>query len=95
MEQNEDTELKIEAVCASLAAFLKEKNRRYGDSALAPKQIFSKENKVNSITIRLDDKISRIANSEQLRKNDITDLTGYLILLMIANNWTDFSDMLD
>lgn len=91
----EDTELKIEAVCKNLAEFLKEKNKRYGDSALSPVQVFSKMSSTNSITIRLDDKLSRIMKSDKLRKNDVVDLTGYLILLMLSESWVTFEDLID
>jgi len=93
MAQSEDTELKIEAVCTNLGNLLKAKNKAYGDSALSPKRIFSKSSGESSILSRIDEKISRIENSEELRKNDVTDLTGYLILLLIAKNWTDFTDL--
>jgi len=62
------------------------KNRKYGDSALSPINIFSKINATNSITIRLDDKINRIINAKTLRKNDIADMIGYLILYAVSNN---------
>lgn len=94
-EKHEKTVRDIEKVCNSLCAFLKEKNMRYGDSALSPVKVFSKSDNTSSIAIRLDDKISRIMNSDTLRKNDITDLTGYLILLMIANGWTDLTDQIN
>lgn len=90
--QSEDTELKIEAVCTNLANLLKSKNRHYGNSALSPRQVFSKTSEVNAITARIDELITRIDNSKALRKGDLVDLTGYLVLLLIANNWTEFSD---
>lgn len=62
------------------------KNRKYGDAALSPINIFSKINAINSITIRLDDKVNRIINSKTLRKNDIVDIIGYLILYVVSNN---------
>jgi hypothetical protein len=82
------TEEKIKIVCEELKKILIEKNKKYGDSALNPIKVFSKEdNSKNSILIRLDDKISRIKNSNEIRKNDIWDLTGYLVLLIINNDW--------
>ena len=32
---------------------------------------------------------------ESLRKNDVVDLAGYLVLLMVEQGWDDFGDMLD
>lgn len=74
---------------------LLEKNRRYGDSATDPKRIFSKQDASDSILVRLDDKISRIANSDTIRKNDISDLIGYLMLYCVTQNWIDFKDQVD
>jgi len=92
---------KIDKVANSFREFLKEKNRRYGNSALEPIKVFtshvSEKNTtaVNNFYTRLDDKLSRIKNSEQLRKNDVADLTGYLLLLCVNNGWDDFSDLID
>ena len=90
-----DTQKKIDLVCKNIADFLKEKNNRYGDSALSPINIFSKNDVLSSITIRLDDKLSRIKKAKSLKKNDVVDIVGYLILLMIDAEWTDFSDLID
>ena len=72
-----------------------EKNKRYGDSALKPAMIFSKLDAENSICIRLDDKLNRVKNSSALRKNDIADIMGYLLLLCKSKEWIDFSDLID
>ena len=85
----------IEEVCNNLKAFLIEKNKRYGDSALNPIRVFSRASNIAQITTRIDDKLSRIKNSDELRKNDAVDLCGYLILLCIANGWMDFKEFLD
>lgn len=85
------TEDKIEILFTNAKDFLKYKNCMYGDSALKPLKIFSK-NSNNDIEVRLDDKLSRILNSDKLRKNDVTDLFGYIALLLIQNDWTDFTE---
>ncbi len=86
----------IDLLFENFKEFLKEKNRRYGDSALKPVQIFSKADAQNSLLIRLDDKINRIKNCEsELRKNDIADVFGYLALYMISQNWLSFDDLVD
>jgi hypothetical protein len=90
-----NTQEKIELLFDNFKEFLKEKNKRYGDSALNPIQIFSKKDVDTQICNRLDDKLSRIRNSITLQKNDISDVFGYIALLMIQNNWTDFKDLLD
>lgn len=80
----------------NIADVLLEKNNRYGNSALEPIKIFAKgENAGNSICVRIDDKLSRIKNSDKLRKNDVFDLIGYLILLCIDKTWTTFKEFID
>ena len=90
-----ESQLDIIRCMDSMKEFLLEKNRRYGDSALHPKRMFSKATTDEQILVRLDDKISRIQNSDELRKNDIADMLGYLTLLCVSKRWTDFSDLLD
>lgn len=89
------TEDRIEIIFRNLKAFLIEKNRRYGDAALNPRRIFSKSDVDSQICNRLDDKVSRIETSKELKKNDVVDTTGYLILLMISKEWLEFDDLLD
>ena len=88
------TQDKIKQVINSLEQTLLEKNKRYGNSALEPINIFCKLDASNGIQQRLDDKLMRIKNSEQLRKNDVFDLMGYLVLLAVANDWK-FEDLID
>lgn len=65
----------------SIAKFLVDKNRKYGNSALQPKRIFSKADPLEQINVRIDDKISRIANQQTNEDEDAEfDLIGYLIL---------------
>ena len=85
----------ITQTCKELEKFLLEKNNRYGDSALKPMRIFSSTLPEEALKTRIDDKLSRIAYGAELRKNDVVDLIGYLLLLCIAQGWTDFSDMID
>jgi len=86
---------KIKSISNSIRDLVLEKNKRYGDSALTPVNIFSKLDAGSSIKVRLDDKLSRIINSAELRKNDVADILGYLILLCVSQGWTDFSDLID
>lgn len=85
----------IEKVCAGICELLLEKNLRYGNSALEPVRVFSKADASEGIKVRLDDKLSRIRNSDALRRNDVVDLMGYLVLLCVAHGWLDFSDLID
>jgi hypothetical protein len=71
----------IREVCEEVAKMLCDKNKRYGDSALSPIRIFSKANSVEQLNIRIDDKLSRIANEGAEEDEDVElDLIGYLIL---------------
>ncbi|MDC7221597.1 MAG: hypothetical protein PQJ59_16805 [Spirochaetales bacterium] len=91
---------KFHGIYSSHEEMLMEKNKRYGDSALSPLVLFTKhitpgEAGLNGILVRLDDKLSRVKNSEEIRKNDISDILGYLILLCKDRGWEDFSDQVD
>lgn len=72
-------------VTESIAAMLIEKNLKYGNSALDPKRIFSRADSTEQIKVRIDDKLSRIANQNINEDEDvIQDLIGYLVLLKIS-----------
>lgn len=93
--KNLTTQDKIKILSKNLENFLIQKNKNYGDSALNPIQIFSKEKAENQICNRIDDKLNRIKNGKELRKNDTVDLIGYLYLICIQNNWIDFKEFID
>lgn len=78
------TKWKIDFVAQLFTSFLKTKNKKYGDSALNPNKIFSKLDADNSILIRLDDKMNRIMNSDELRMNDFFDVMGYMWLFVLT-----------
>ena len=76
-----------------------EKNLRYGDAALSPLQIFSKDGASNSIKVRLDDKLARIKNrkEDEPKINDVCDIIGYCILLLMSMGATkeDIAKLVD
>jgi len=86
MSNETDTQNKINEIMEAMQDLLLSKNRLYGNSALNPKHIFYKGDAVNSILIRLDDKLGRImANTdEKPRINDVADIIGYCTLLLIS-----------
>lgn len=95
-EYDETIHNKFHSIYASHEAMLLEKNKRYGDSALKPAKVFASHlDDIDSILIRLDDKISRIRNSDEIRKNDVSDLMGYCVLLCKAKGWMGFMDQVD
>lgn len=64
---------------------LVEKNEAYGNSALDPINVFSKASSVEQLKVRIDDKLNRLYHGKEYGQEDtVTDLTGYLILLLIA-----------
>lgn len=74
----------LSEICA-VYDMLCEKNRAYGDSALAPVRIFSHSDKAEQIRVRIDDKLSRIRNDPYaLNEDALFDLIGYLFLLLVA-----------
>ncbi|MBN2547486.1 MAG: hypothetical protein JXB50_16900 [Spirochaetes bacterium] len=95
MQNSGKTQEEIEVLFNNFKEFLKEKNRRYGNSALSPVKIFSKTDADRQICNRLDDKLSRIANAKELKKNDVADVFGYTALLLISEGWLTFDELLD
>lgn len=86
-----ETQEAIVATCARIRSLLLEKNRQYGDSALHPLRIFSKADEVEQLRVRIDDKLSRLARGDDSLEADeeiISDLIGYLILLLVKMDAT-------
>lgn len=77
----------VHIVLVAVNDMLEKKNRKYGDSALNPKRIFSRASTVEQIKVRLDDKLSRLASGQADEDEDVLmDLLGYLVLLRIAQS---------
>ena len=78
----------------SIAKLLIDKNKKYGNSALLPKRIFSHADPLEQINVRIDDKLSRIANQQANDDEDAEfDLIGYLILKRVLQSLRAKSDM--
>jgi hypothetical protein len=78
-------EQKVTEVLEELKALLIAKNKKYGNSALEPVRVFSKASPQEQLLVRIDDKLSRIANQQDNEDEDVvTDLLGYLVLLKMA-----------
>ena len=83
----ESVQEQIKIVLKRIGSLLIEKNRKYGNSAICPKRIFSTADAEEQIKVRLDDKLSRIANHQDDDNEDpILDSVGYMILLMVLRN---------
>lgn len=75
----------IERTCDQIKDILLTKNRKYGDSALNPISVFYRGSDLDGLRVRIDDKLSRIANQQSDEDEDAEiDLIGYLILYKIA-----------
>ena len=72
--------------CDGVKELLIRKNKEYGNSAIAPKRIFSKADAVEQIKVRIDDKLSRLMNDDEknIKEDTEQDLIGYLVLLRVA-----------
>lgn len=77
---------------SSLCRMQQAKDARYGNSALKPLEIFSKHHPYGS---RIDEKLARIKYSDELRKNDVADIIGGLMLLCQDRGWDYFEDLID
>lgn len=80
-----ETQSIIADECDAIKQLLLDKNRKYGNSAITPKRIFSKADAIQQIYVRIDDKLNRIQNSTIDEDEDVVlDLIGYLILLRVC-----------
>ena len=80
------TESLIAEICNDIRDLLLTKNRAYGNSALNPIRIFSRADAKEQILVRIDDKLNRIKQGNDILDKDedvIQDLIGYLILLKV------------
>lgn len=76
---------KVHKILIEIEEMLISKNRKYGDAALNPKRVFSRASNIEQINVRIDDKLSRIANQNSDEDEDVDgDLIGYLVLRKIA-----------
>ncbi len=80
--------------CDAIKALLLAKNADYGNSVVSPRRIFSKSDTIEQIHVRIDDKLSRIANSnkKEIKEDTVQDLIGYLILLRVTTKLNTIDD---
>ena len=75
----------LDTILRQVRDVLISKNRKYGDSALTPVRVFSDADNVAQINVRMDDKLSRMANQQADDDKDAElDLLGYMLLKRIA-----------
>lgn len=75
----------VRAVLDELFDLIQSKNAAYGDAALNPLRVFSKNLSVEDmLRVRMDDKLSRLSRGAKAGEDPEWDLFGYLVL-MFAN----------
>lgn len=85
--------LLIASTCNDVRDLLLKKNAKYGNAALEPIRVFSKASTKEQLLVRIDDKLNRIKQGNNLLDEDedvVMDLIGYLILLKVwskENEW--------
>jgi hypothetical protein len=85
VDTGESFEASVSKVLNNVRQLLLDKNRKYGNSALEPKRIFSKSDAVEQIKVRIDDKLSRLMSWQLDDTEDVElDLLGYMVLLQVA-----------
>lgn len=67
-----------------IGTMLLSKNASYGNAALEPLRIFSKADSMEQLKVRIDDKLSRLQRGSDIGEDTVKDLTGYLILFLMA-----------
>ena len=77
---------------ASLCKMQKDKDHKYGNSALQPLDVFAKHHPYGA---RIDEKLARVKYSDELRKNDVADIIGGIMLLCKERGWDNFEDLID
>ncbi len=77
---------------ASLCRMQKDKDKKYGNSALKPLDVFARHHPYGA---RIDEKLARVKHSDDLRKNDVADIIGGIMLLCKERGWDNFDDLMD
>lgn len=79
--------IKEDKFITDIKNFLLEKNKKYGDSVISPVRVFSMLTSEQGILIRMDDKVNRIINNNEIKPklNDMIDLIGYISFLFVLD----------
>lgn len=93
LQPENHTALLIASTCNDIRDLLLKKNAKYGNAALEPIRIFSQSSVKEQLLVRIDDKLNRIKQGNNLLEEDedvVIDLIGYLVLLTVwkkQNEW--------
>jgi hypothetical protein len=92
-------EINLAVLCDNLRDLILYKNEKYNNSVLEPLYIFPSGEAQIGTYARINDKLGRIKvttdEKSPLRKNDVVDLIGYLVLLCKSKNWCTFDEFKD
>ncbi len=91
--QTEQQTTSIKSVLSGIDKLLEYKDRKYGNASSKDRVIVF-GNKCSFGPV-LDNKLNRVASGEELLKNDLVDIAGYLILTLREKGWDDFSEFMD
>ena len=94
MSEIEKSKPSFNEVLKGIEDLLKYKESKYGkaDGNERLPSIFKGKCKFGET---MDNKLNRIKNGETLAKNDLVDLTGYLVLTLQELGHSDFSEFMD
>lgn len=77
----------FKSYCKNLIEMIDKKVDSYGNSIEEPQNIFSNLRAIDSVKVRIDDKLSRIAKgNNEFNEDTIKDLIGYLLWFDYLNN---------
>jgi hypothetical protein len=93
LNQNQKQRLAAQAikeVGEEIVSLLLQKNESYGNSAFDPVRVFCKASASEQISVRIDDKLSRLMRGGEYPGEDTeADLLGYLILKRAAKRYDE------
>ena len=89
----------VDTLINNFGSYFKIKNKQYGSSSLEPVKVFGNGTSHTLMGSRIDMILSRIAISQQrdgdIKKKDVVNLVGNLVLLMLYKGWITFDDLLE
>ena len=87
----------VNTLMSNFGSYFKIKNKQYGSSSLELVKVFGNGTAHTILGSRIDMILSRIATSQQrggdIKKKDVVNLVGNLVLLMLYKGWIEFDDL--
>lgn len=89
----------VDTLMSNFRSYFKAKNKQYGSSSLNPIKVFGNGTAHTLMGSRIDMILSRIAISQErdgdIKKKDVVNLVGNLVLLMLYKEWIEFDDLME